>query len=334
MSTSYIKKLDYLRAISIFIVLLSHWIHDCKVEELAILDNRGVYGVNLFFVISGFLITRNLLFSIKKHSFGKTLKNFFIKRFLRLIPVYYLLLLTLFLLQYFLDFWVVNDYKDYLWFVFYIPNFYIYFYGWNYPSINQAWSLGVEEQFYLIWPFIVYYFRKHLMLVFVILILSGFVFTFYFYPKAHLIPIGNFVYLAGGALLSLIEQKIDLKKSLLIALFSVLLLLFTDFGNIISSIFWACFYISLINAFCYKFSDGFEKFFSNSKILYIGKISYGIYLYHRFLPHFTNAILLKYNINIDNRIVFISLFFIVFVIAHLSYKYYESYFLNIKRRID
>lgn len=334
MSTSYIKKIDFLRAISILVVLLSHWIHDCKVEELAILDNRGVYGVNLFFVISGFLITRNLLFSIKKHSLSKTLKNFFIKRFLRLIPAYYMLLLILFLLQFVLNFWVVNDYKDYIWFVLYVPNFYIYFYGWNYPSLNQAWSLAVEEQFYLIWPFIVYYFRKYLMLVFIILILIGFVFTFYFDYQASLFPIGNFIYLAGGALLSLIEQKVDLKKSLLICLFSAIMLLTTNLGIIISSIFWACLYISLINAFCYKFSDGFEKFFSNSKILYIGKISYGIYLYHRFIPHFINSILSKYNINIDNRLIFISLFFMVFIMSHLSYKYYESYFLNIKNKID
>jgi peptidoglycan/LPS O-acetylase OafA/YrhL len=161
MSTSYIKKIDFLRALSILIVLLSHWIHDCNVKELSFLDNKGVYGVNLFFVISGFLITRNLIFAFKINSFKKSLIDFFKKRLLRLLPAYYLLLFTLFILQYVLGFWVVNNYTDYLWFIFYIPNFYIYFYGWNYPSLNQAWSLAVEEQFYLIWPFIVYFFKKH-----------------------------------------------------------------------------------------------------------------------------------------------------------------------------
>ena len=129
MSLYYIKKIDFLRALSILIVLLSHWIHDCNVKELSFLDNKGVYGVNLFFVISGFLITRNLIFLFKTNSFKKSLIDFFKKRLLRLLPAYYLLLFTLFILQYVLGFWVVNNYTDYLWFIFYIPNFYIYFYG-------------------------------------------------------------------------------------------------------------------------------------------------------------------------------------------------------------
>jgi peptidoglycan/LPS O-acetylase OafA/YrhL len=333
MSLYYIKKIDFLRALSILIVLLSHWIHDCNVKELSFLDNKGVYGVNLFFVISGFLITRNLIFSFKINSFKKSLIDFFKKRLLRLLPAYYLLLFTLFILQYVLGFWVVNNYTDYLWFIFYIPNFYIYFYGWNYPSLNQAWSLAVEEQFYLIWPFIVYFFKKHLKIVFVILILFGFVFTYYFDYQAGLFPISNFVYLAGGGLLSLFENKLSLKKSIVILCCLIPVLIFLDLGLIINSIVWTLFYVTLINIFCFDFLGIYDLVFSNSKILYIGKISYGIYLYHRFLPHFIHSILQKFNIIIDDRLVFISLFIIVFLIAHLSYKYYESYFLRIKNRI-
>jgi peptidoglycan/LPS O-acetylase OafA/YrhL len=329
----YFKKLDFLRAASVFIVLLSHWIHDCHVDELALLDNRGVYGVNLFFTISGFLITRNLTKVYSTTNFKNALYNFFRNRVLRLFPAYYLLLVFLFLAQLVGGFWVVDNYKDYLWFVFYIPNFYIYFYGWNYPSINMAWSLAVEEQFYLFWPFVTYFFRKHLLWTFIILIAFGFYFQylFDFYKSNRLFPFGNLSYLGGGALLSLFHEKFSSKNALIVLGIAILTIVFFNQNNILLELGIATSFVCLINIFCKDMIAPFESFFSNKHILYIGKISYGIYLYHRFLPHFINTLLTKFNIHINNKIVFASLFFIIYIIAHLSYKYYESYFLKKKQ---
>src|SRR5437868_3288074 len=145
----HIKQMDGLRFIAIFLVLLEHF---ATIVEGHI--SAGYYGVDLFFAISGFLITGILLKSTK--SFGRAYKNFIGRRTLRIFPIYYLTILILYVAG--------NEYVH--GYLIYLLS-YTYNYAWIYfkipvNSITHFWSLCVEEQFYLFWPFIVLGLRNHI----------------------------------------------------------------------------------------------------------------------------------------------------------------------------
>jgi len=118
----------------------------------------GWTGVDLFFVLSGFLITGILLDS--KGSPGY-LRVFFIRRSLRILPLYYLSVLASFsilplLVSRFLNWrWPQVAPAEQLWYWFYIANWRTAFHPLVYPIATHLWSLAIEEQFYLFWPFVV-----------------------------------------------------------------------------------------------------------------------------------------------------------------------------------
>ena len=137
---SHIPLLDGLRAFAVTCVLTEHF-----GGMLAEVNSWGYYGVDLFFVLSGFLITRILLAGTGR--FGRDLRTFIGRRTLRIFPAYYLVVLL---------FWLTN-YANTREVIFSLVT-----YTWNYAESIQdkgrpfyLWSLCVEEQFYLVWPFLV-----------------------------------------------------------------------------------------------------------------------------------------------------------------------------------
>jgi len=123
--------------------------------------HTGWMGVDLFFVLSGFLITRILLATRDDEN---RWKNFIFRRVLRIFPVYFTYLIALFLLvhwQY--DLMVASrsniSYSEDWWMAFlFIPNVSVLLTGHNIgPGTGHLWSLGIEEQFYLLWPLIVFH---------------------------------------------------------------------------------------------------------------------------------------------------------------------------------
>lgn len=141
---TYMPELDGLRAIAVGAVLFAHFIPVKYHVSLPF----GSAGVQLFFVLSGFLITSILLRS-KDVSLRKALKNFYARRFLRIFPLYYLLLALCALTGW------MSWQEDLPWHVFYLSNVYISQLG-HWPSVGgHLWSLSVEEQYYLVWPLVV-----------------------------------------------------------------------------------------------------------------------------------------------------------------------------------
>ena len=137
-------ELDGLRAIAVGSVLFAHFVPVKYQVSLPF----GSAGVQLFFVLSGFLITSILLRS-KDVKLSQSLKNFYARRFLRIFPLYYLVL-TLCALRGWMT-W----HEDLPWHVFYLSNVYVNKLG-QWPEVGgHLWSLSVEEQFYLIWPVLV-----------------------------------------------------------------------------------------------------------------------------------------------------------------------------------
>lgn len=150
--TRRIPSLDGFRAVAVLLVIGSHVVlsHSNSTEDTGILANFyiGGAGVRIFFVISGFLITYLLL--TERSITGKVdLGAFYIRRVLRIFPAFYCYLIALSILNSFLDLDISA--LHFLSAALYLHNF--YFWGSNW-FINHTWSLAVEEQFYLIWPFI------------------------------------------------------------------------------------------------------------------------------------------------------------------------------------
>ncbi len=142
-----IPSLDGIRAIAILLVLLGHSISGLPAAALLIeWLEVGRFGVSIFFVLSGYLITR-LLVEEQERDGSISLKRFYIRRFFRIIPAYYLYLTCI----------LVASRMGYLT----LPSSGIlpaYLFVWNYAPraagwfYGHSWSLSMEEQFYLLWP--------------------------------------------------------------------------------------------------------------------------------------------------------------------------------------
>ncbi len=112
-------------------------------------------GVNLFFVLSGFLITNILIDTQKSRNYFRT---FYGRRFVRIFPLYYTFLAVLFIILPLLGVNLSpNLLRSQIWDWTYTSNIYIAIHNWQDVNINHFWTLAIEEQFYLVWPLIVFY---------------------------------------------------------------------------------------------------------------------------------------------------------------------------------
>lgn len=167
-SGHYRPALDGLRGIAIILVLLHHYgvIHAMPIawyESLFFgLCHSGWIAVDLFFALSGFLITSILLRTKSRRGY---FVNFYARRTLRIFPLYYG---TLLLFMYGLPTWLavpLPEPERRIWFWLYVVNLDIALGDWPGRTMAHFWSLCVEEQFYLIWPFVVKAFSKNGLLV-------------------------------------------------------------------------------------------------------------------------------------------------------------------------
>jgi len=304
---NYMKQLDSLRAIAVLAVLYSHFFEH-RIGPFFTANRRvvgfGAYGVDLFYVLSGFLITGILLSSKDEidqglKSVAQCAKTFFIRRILRIFPIYYLILLIAFILA-------INPVREtILWHLFYLSNFYIAQQGRWVDAIGHLWSLSVEEQFYLIWPWIIFFTpRKRLLLVLIALIAIGplyrFVCLLYHAPYivSRVITLGCIDFFGIGALLAYLKKYNTTgytandfaRHGLLIgsvlfplAILLLLLVIKNPVGIFVKTC-EALFFCGIIYKASEKFDGVIGKVLETKVLIYIGKISYGIYLYHNFVP--------------------------------------------------
>ncbi len=181
----YFPNLNGLRFIAAFLVIISHleWMKFTeKMDNYAaapFIKDLGSLGVSLFFVLSGFLITY-LLLQEKKETGDISIKKFYIRRMLRIWPVYYVtVILSFFVLPNFisisgygLEMYNGSYYSKLFFFSFLMANVSYSLYS-IVPFASQLWSVGVEEQFYLFWPLINKKFKKnlHKILIYIIVLI-------------------------------------------------------------------------------------------------------------------------------------------------------------------
>ncbi|WP_415892829.1 acyltransferase family protein [Neptuniibacter sp. PT8_73] len=177
---SYVKEIDGLRAIAVISVILFHF----KFQFF----QGGFVGVDIFFVISGYLITKNILLNLEKGTFD--LRNFFYRRVRRLLPAAFFTIVITVLVSCLLftpdD--LLRAAKSSIFALFSLSNFFFwsesgYFdVSSDLKPLLHFWSLSVEEQFYFIWPFILlllYKIRPNYGFSILFLLVVGFLFTVY-----------------------------------------------------------------------------------------------------------------------------------------------------------
>jgi len=302
----YYNRLDALRCYAVIAVLFSHFFNPNITQYLFI----GNAGVNLFFVISGFLITE-ILFKYKDSGskVGASLKKFYIRRFLRIFPIYYMYLVIAALLYYSLV-------KDALpWAFLYGINFYeqnhtvpVFF--------SHLWSLSIEEQFYLIWPFIILTIPKKMLLKLIVAVILIALFSRLFISGINhkLLTTSCFDAFGLGALfayLKLYHQQ-KLQQILKYNIFWITALL-AYAAMIICSIYqipildeWFRFFISIISFYLIGVAlyptqptNKLTKILlENKTVIYLGTISYGIYIYHLLIGYILDPYINQYLSNL------------------------------------
>lgn len=363
----YFEGLNTIRFIGAFSVILGH------IELIKSLygfpnlmylpfykNTNGHVGVILFFVLSGFLITYFLLEELQEK---KTIdyKKFYLKRLFRIWPIYYLMIMiSVFLLPRIL--FLLNNvkleyqFKEYYLYLLFIPNI---------AKVNQnfiagathLWSIGVEEQFYLIWPLLIITFKKNLLKLFIVIfviitLIPSFIdFTFIRLPVLQdFIQLKHFVSsffisfkinaMALGAIIayfshknkiiprSLFSRSIESIMFLLISFSWILGLHFGVFTDEIYAIGFSILLFSITN------NNASILIFKNPIVDYLGKISYGLYVYHWIVIVLVIEILKKMNINFNEQILLSNFLIYIFsigitiVLSHFSFKHIELYFMK------
>ncbi len=352
----YYPALDGLRGIAILLVVVYHNFGFTNYFFF------GWLGVDLFFVLSGFLITSILIAT----DIGKRdLKNFFIRRILRIFPLYYLtLVLILFILPLFSSFSMDISYyqQNQIWLWTYTQNL---LYILSLPKNNiliHFWSLAVEEQFYLIWPFIILLLKKanRLLLLLsatlILVIAARFFIWVYRIENLEYFSLYTFTRIDGiciGCMVALLQKtnRNFLEKYTAAIVFSLagLNFLFYFFNKMYQFTFpylaiigyttFAAMFGLLIYEVISETSSIINKILSLGFLKFFGKISYGLYIFHLpvyllLTPYIKNLTTTKYNVSVNgtNMIASAIATFTAIIISYISYRYFESYFIKLKSK--
>jgi peptidoglycan/LPS O-acetylase OafA/YrhL len=292
----YMPQLDSLRAIAVFCVMLAHYTP---------YNAGGSLAVRLFFVLSGFLITRILLDAraaqeTRGTTMGHELRVFFSRRLLRLYPplIIAIGLGTLFAVDSLRTTW--------WWHITYLSNVYFAIRREWEGALTQFWSLSVEEQFYLVWPFVIFLVPyKRLATTVVALILSAGVFNLAMFllnvhwMTVYVLPFHNFDALGLGALLGISYYRPDLSpiserrlKTLGLvagAAGMVVLPALVHFGYalrsnaILKDSFAALLFMWIVGSAARGVKGPVGAALNLGAVRYLGRISYGLYVYHNFV---------------------------------------------------
>lgn len=300
----YMPQLDGLRAIAVFGVLITHYLpQDHMVRMIA---PWGAMGVQLFFTLSGFLITGILLRcrGYVEHSdqtLGFTLKRFYIRRTLRIFPLFYLIIAATAALN------IGEVRENILWHVFYLSNVGMSLEGRGFGDSTHFWSLAVEEQFYLLWPLVALTIPRRWMVPAILALICvgpvsrlGISLTDMPWVARSWLPVTCFDSLLAGALLAVFysdDAWLRHKKRLTQIGFwvgvpaSIVLIAGRHWDPIGSAAdlllgrtAQALAAIWLIDKAASGFSGTVGKLLCNRVLIYIGSISYGIYVIHNFVP--------------------------------------------------
>ena len=345
---AYYPALDGLRGLAILLVAFYHNFGFINYFFF------GWLGVDLFFVLSGFLITDILL---KTKNDPHYLKNFYGRRVLRIFPVYYLTLIVLLFIVPVInkDLLHVRYYQDHqLWLWTYLQN---WLYIFNPPpadslGLTHLWSLAVEEQFYLVWPFVILLIRHvkplfvFMFVLLVAIIAIRFIVWQYHIEKIAYFNLYTFSRIDGiciGSMTALLRQFnshfLQKNIALIVSSLAGLNFIFYLFNNAYSFSFpflaiigyttFAVVFGILVNE-AVNNNTIITLFFDNRIMKFLGRISYGLYIFH--WPIY--LMLKNLSFNLPNLVISIAATGIAVIISWLSFEIFESKILKLKKNFQ
>ncbi len=314
----------------------------------------GKLGVVLFFSLSGFLITYLLMIE-KERTNTVAVGKFYLRRVMRIWPLYFLVVIFSLFVAPHIEFLSIPEYdiatvQAHLWikaflFLFFLPNLLMVGLG-IIPFAGQTWSIGTEEQFYLMWPWIMKKATNKmnvlLAIITIYLVVSGLLNANlsdgYIYQLARRFwGVFNIDIMAiGGVASVLVYEKRDILKLLFtkttqyvnLAIIILLIGLGVHFPILHFEIYGVLFTILIMNlASNPKSILNLE----NKTLKYAGKISYGLYMYHSLVILIVLKTLQKMDMYHDYLLYPLSVVFSV-LLATLSYEFFEKQFLKLKKK--
>ena len=334
--------IETLRGFSVLLVLLYHF--DFNIFKSNFI-NSGYIGVDIFFIISGYVITKIIL---EKENFS--IINFYLKRIKRLIPVLLIVLTVSIIAAYFIfdDFILKKNLNSTYSIILGLSNYFFWLTSTIYQFAEKnnmlflhTWSLGIEFQFYLFFPFVLFILGKKIIKFFLIIIfLLSYISIFYFYETHNMFnfysPSSRIFEISSGCLAYLFQKKIkeNIKEKFEIYFYLfgfLLILIFMIFFHnedfhpnpqslifVIGTCFVLIFYKNNLDIF-YKL-----------QINKIGTISYSLYLWHFPIIVLSNHFISDLN-DFDKFLMLIS----CFVLSILSFKFVEKKFreLNFRKNL-
>ena len=337
LNTSDIKRIGHrqdlhaIRGLAVIIVIFYHADFE--------LFKGGWLGVDLFFVISGYLISNIIISEINSGTFN--FKNFYLRRFRRIVPA---LLSTLVVTTGF-AYWLLTpkailDYSKLLVSsIFFYANIYLQnfdFYNAGPSKQNpliHIWSLSVEEQFYILFPLIIFLLLRGIKKYLFLILLSVTLLSIYsnsftqdiakFYSSQYRI----WEFLLGSLLVFISFKKFG--KFFTFSGFALIIFSVVNYGdtmlnlNSIEPKLIALLGVSLVIA---SNDDSLNKIYNNQLVVYAGTLSYSLYLIHQPIFSFLRIYGKKSGFEITNLFYLIAIFVIV-IFSYLNWKYIEKFFL-------
>lgn len=355
---NYFSQLDSLRVFAVLMVIFSHWAgyHENLWNDDIFWFN-GEVGVKMFFIISGFLITGILLqerYRSEQLQLSKQhiTKSFYIRRFLRIFPAYYATIFTALLLSH------PDMLQSWKWHVTYLSNLLFALRGEYMGDVSHFWSLAVEEQFYLAWPIMILFLPQRWLLpsiMFCIGIAPIFRYTCMFILKQNdvtvsVLPMSSLDCLAAGALLAYIKshytsdvlREQGLKILRTVSLVSgVAFFAFNLFVSFPQAYDWYAVFVSrlllvptllgIVILFANGFKGAIGRILESRLFVFPGKISYGIYLFHFFIPGMTSWVMARIGWAPHVIILLLLNICLLFSIASISWYFLENPVNNLKK---
>ncbi len=365
---TYFENLDSLRAIAALCVVLYHftlWLHfpdgifyDRVQKIISFNHYGGPLSVRFFFVLSGFLITY-LMFDEQKLNGKFSIKNFYIRRVLRIFPIYYISLIIGFIIYPVLlnsrgiSF---HEVSNPVFFSLFLANFDVMYH--NAPVnglLGLQWSVAVEEQFYLLSPalFLLAY-KKYFPQMQLLFIAVSYLFYLQHWNDGTSVPhyhtLSVLSYLSFGSLLAwvcsahfdIISKTLNLiSKISIFIIYSLCIIFIFFFDDIHAAIpFINAIVMKIITTLFFGFVILEQNYSTHSvfkmgriKILsWLGKISYGIYIYHM-----TAIYMVIYFFKLNEHTIWfqmITALILTIAISTISVRYIEKYFQRLKKKFD
>lgn len=362
----YYPSLDGLRFFGFLLVFFHHVYQTTYTDNpignffVTTFRTNGWVGVDLFLILSGFLVTT--LFLKERAEFGNfSLRNFFLRRVLRIWPLYYLALFVGFFAVPFIVGQLSNAYYlsqlkgEFWWYFLFLGNWYTIFNDYSvFRNISLLWTISLEQQFYFIWPLILLTAKsfKALLVYCVVLIVGAVLLRWILFqfdiqhPDIYVNTFTRMDTLVFGSLLAAINfykpgvkeyVRPFLKLPILVFVLLIFFLFLFETGSIktylvrhsvwgytVLGLFMGYFIVASLNT-----KSLAARFLSQKNLVWLGKISYGLYVWHILAIDSTRFLIGKTPLAFLEPVVALAL---AIFISWISYKFFEVRFLKLKNK--